>query len=70
MKELGITTSEFIRRQKISEAKKMLLETRLHIGEISERLSFTDEYYFHRVFRIVTGVTPGTFREMHGVRIR
>jgi AraC-like DNA-binding protein/quercetin dioxygenase-like cupin family protein len=70
MKELGITTSEFIRRQKISEAKKLLLETRLHIGEIAERLSFTNEYYFNRVFRSVTGTTPGAFREMHGVRIR
>lgn len=70
MKECGMTTGYLIRHCKILEAKRLLLETRAHIREIADKLSFSDEHYFQRVFRSVTDVTPGAFREEHGVRIR
>ncbi|MDX8045399.1 AraC family transcriptional regulator [Gracilibacillus sp. S3-1-1] len=61
-KEVGISVSEYIQRTKIDEAKKLLTYTEKPLSEICSFLHFTDQSYFTKVFKKVTGVTPKQFR--------
>lgn len=61
--ETGVSISEYIQRQRIEEAKKLLILTDLSLSEIYARLNFTDQSYFTKVFKKLAGVTPKQFRE-------
>lgn len=54
--ELGFT--DYINQSKIDSAKKMLADGNLKIYEISDILSFESAFYFSRVFKRITGVSP------------
>jgi AraC-like DNA-binding protein len=58
----GISPIEYIRNYKIQRAKDMLHLSYLMIGDVAEKLGFPDIYYFSRVFKQVTGLTPSEYR--------
>lgn len=64
-KEVGIPISEYIQRQRIDEAKRLLVLTNYSILEISTWLNFNDQSYFIKVFKKYTGLTPRRFRNHH-----
>ena len=49
---------------RLSKAKDLLCETTLHIWEIAERVGFECPYYFGRIFKVKTGMTPGEYRQI------
>jgi AraC-type DNA-binding domain-containing proteins len=61
-KETGITVSEYIQREKIEEAGKLLIYTDDTLLAISSRLNFHDQSHFIKVFKKHTGVTPRQYR--------
>ena len=61
-KEMNLTISEFILMEKIEEAKRLLILSDHSILEISILLHFTDQSYFTKSFKKVTGVTPKVYR--------
>lgn len=63
------TPTQMIQERLILEAKKQLHLTRLSIKEIAYALQFQDEYYFSRVFKKLTKVSPQTFRKTTGISI-
>lgn len=58
----GVTPYQYLKEQKIESAKQYLLYSGMSIQEIADRLSYSDENYFHSCFKEATGVTPGNFR--------
>lgn len=68
-KYFGKTPSQLISEKLILEAKRHLHLTRQSIKEIAYRLNFQDEFYFSRVFKKFTKVSPQTFREKTGISI-
>ncbi len=54
--EAGFT--DYINQNKIEAAKKLMLEGKLKIYEISDHLGFESAFYFSRVFKKVTGISP------------
>jgi AraC-like DNA-binding protein len=48
---------------RLSKAKDFLCETTLGIGKIAERVGFECPYYFGRIFKAKTGMTPGEYRQ-------
>lgn len=58
---------EFYIQLKIKEACKLLRSTDLYIYEIGTRLGYKDQYYFSRIFKKVTGVSPKEYRESGAV---
>lgn len=62
-KEMGITISEYILKEKIEEAKRLLLSDGYSILEISVLLHFNDQSYFTKIFKRFTGMTPKKFRD-------
>lgn len=61
-KEVGMPISGYIQRQRIEEAKRLLLLTNYSTSEISTWLNFNDQSYFIKVFKKYTGSTPRQFR--------
>lgn len=61
--EHGVPLLEYIHSVKITEAKRLLLETDTLLSEIAEMLGFSNEYYFNNFFKLHCGRSPGAFRE-------
>ncbi len=59
----GETIFEYFNRIKIEEAKRLLSETEMSVGEISRELSFTEIKYFGSMFKKHTGVSPTVYRK-------
>ena len=61
-KATGQTVSHFIADNKIREACYLLDQHQLPAVEISAALSFSDPGYFNKVFKKITGKTPGQYQ--------
>lgn len=61
-----ISVFDYISDQKCLAAKELLLTTDLSLQIISDRLGFSDEFYFNRYFTKKTGITPMKFRKING----
>jgi AraC-like DNA-binding protein len=61
--------SQLIQEKLMLEAKKQLHLTRQSIKEIAYNLQFLDEFYFSRVFKKFTKVSPQAFRDKTGISI-
>lgn len=61
--------SQLIQERLMLEAKKQLHLTRQSIKEIAYNLQFQDEFYFSRVFKKFTKVSPQGFRDKTGISI-
>ena len=57
------TFNEFVISVKVEKAKNLLLMRKdLLIGTIASLLGFSDQFYFSKVFKTITGLTPSEFR--------
>jgi AraC-like DNA-binding protein len=54
----GLSPYQYFLQMKIGKAKELLQEGTLSIKEISYKLSFDSPYYFSRLFKRKTGVSP------------
>lgn len=61
--EMGIALSDYIRNEKVDEAKKLLKATDKPLAVISEDLGFSSQSYFTKVFKNSTGKTPNEYRK-------
>jgi AraC family transcriptional regulator, transcriptional activator of pobA len=61
----GIAAGDIIRDRVILEAKRLLINSALHINEIAWELNFQDNSYFNKFFKKHTGITPEEFRKTH-----
>ena len=53
---------EYLTNLRVSEAKSLLLKTKMPISEIGEAVGFSSRTTFFRSFKQSTGVTPSEFR--------
>lgn len=59
----GYAPIEFVQHQRVQRACYYLDATDEPIGRIAETLGFSDQFYFSRVFRKVTGRSPRQYRQ-------
>lgn len=64
-REMGINFSTFLKKFRISHAKRLLKGTDMKIYEIASSVGYSDPKYFQRVFKDETGVSPGDYRQMN-----
>ena len=58
----GLTVSDYITKQKINTAKKMLRFSDYSVSDIANTLAFPSQSYFTKVFKAECGKTPLAFR--------
>ena len=61
--EAGIPLATFIRNEKIEEGKRLLRYTDRSVSAVAAYLGFSSQGHFSKVFREITGMTPGEYRE-------
>lgn len=57
------TPNRYILFRKVEYAKNILLLGNLSVAEVAELSGFSDVYYFSKVFKTETGITPSAFRK-------
>lgn len=62
-KELNLSFSEYLMVRRIQKAKKLLEDDKLSIDAISEMVGYNDYFYFIKVFKKATGISPSKYRE-------
>ncbi|MDE6390585.1 MAG: helix-turn-helix domain-containing protein, partial [Duncaniella sp.] len=63
LKEMsGQTAGEWIDKRVILEAKLMLRSTGMNIQEISTALNFSNQSFFGKYFKHLTGISPRDYR--------
>ena len=62
-KELGLSFSDFVLQKRIDKATDLLLNTKHSVDEIAEMVGIESISYFYRIYKRVTGKTPGDIRK-------
>ena len=58
----GASPIDWLRRERISQAKRRLAETRDAIKEIATQVGYSDRYFFSKDFKRLAGISPREFR--------
>lgn len=61
-RKTGRTVLDWITERRMTEARRLLVETELTVNEISRAVGFQDPSYFARSFRRIHGLTPRDWR--------
>jgi AraC-like DNA-binding protein len=59
----GTSPIDWLKRERINQAKRRLLETNDSIAEIAEQTGYYDQFYFSRDFKRMTQVSPSEYRQ-------
>jgi len=60
--ELKLPFSEYITARRIQRAKELLADESLSIAQVAEQTGYNDYFYFTRVFKKTTGLSPSKYR--------
>ncbi len=64
--EMKINLSTYINNVRVEKSKLLLLDSSLSIIDVASMVGFEEQSYFSKVFKNVTGVSPGKFRQLKG----
>lgn len=62
-KRLALGPIDYLMQIRIEKAKELLCRTNAGLKDISAAVGYVDSYYFSRLFKRYTGVSPSTYRE-------
>jgi AraC family transcriptional regulator len=66
-RHFGVSIGEFIRSQRIEQAKAVLAQSDEPLGSVAIQLGFSDQSHFCRAFKGQTGQTPREYRRLFGI---
>lgn len=61
--EMHCSITDYIHKVRISHSKLLLEDPALSLADVSNLAGFEDQSYFTKVFKSITGVSPGKYRE-------
>lgn len=64
----GVGFADYVAKVKIAKAKELILEGKHKIFEVAQMLGFEDAFYFSKVFKRVTGLSPREYYQREGLR--
>lgn len=62
---LSCTPIQYVKQMRIQKAAELLVSTNRKISDIGVECGFQEMSYFAKIFRTLTGNTPGAFRKKH-----
>lgn len=63
--ECGVNFSDYLLNIRIEQAKKMLRETNMGIGQIAANVGYADSKYFSKIFTKAVGIKPTGYRKLY-----
>ncbi len=64
-----ISPAKYIEKIRIDRSRELLSDTDLSVHEISDIIGFNDPFYFSKVFKKNTGLSPQPFRKLRNSKI-
>ncbi len=65
LKEIqGMSFSKYLTSKRIQKAKELLADERLSVEQIASLVGYNDYYYFTKVFKRTTGISPSKYRKI------
>ncbi len=65
--EMKCNFNAYLNKVRIDMSKRLLLNDKIPLVDISNLVGYEDQSYFTRVFKKITGISPGKFKESRGV---
>jgi len=62
-KEVGLTFSDYVTKQRMRHAEEILATSPAKIGDVAGSVGYEDVKYFGQIFKKHTGKTPSEYRE-------
>jgi two-component system response regulator YesN len=62
---VGKTFVEFVTSRRIEQGKLLLETTDMKVGDVATSVGYQNSYYFIKLFKEATGMTPGEYRKQH-----
>lgn len=62
----GKSFVEYVTALRMEKSKEMLVQSEMKVNEIGRQVGYQNAYYFIKVFKEYTGVTPGEYRKLFG----
>ena len=59
----GLSPIQYVQHLRIDQAKRRLERTRTPVDEISWSVGYEDPAFFRRLFKRLTGISPGAYRK-------
>ncbi len=69
-KETGRSFVDMVTERRIERAKELLSTTTQRVRDVSHQCGFSDEAYFNRRFKQITGITPKQFKDQQVASIK
>ena len=66
--ETGTSINDYIKNEKIKQAKLLLTKTDITVNEVCERLFFSSPSYFGAVFKKCTGMLPSEYQNLSQIK--
>ena len=66
--EMGLTLQRYVQKVRIEKALMEMHNTNMSIEQIAMECGFSDRHHFSKVFKQVTGMPPGQFRQQKTYR--
>ncbi len=63
--ETGLSINDYIKKERVEEAKHLMASSRLSIPDIAEKLQFGNRSFFSKVFKEFAGTSPAAYIEEH-----
>ncbi|AMQ05937.1 AraC family transcriptional regulator [Sporosarcina psychrophila] len=63
-KRLSLGPIDYLLQVRMDKARELLCRTNIGLKDISLAIGYVDSYYFSRLFKRHTGVSPSTYREL------
>ncbi|MDL2234097.1 AraC family transcriptional regulator [Ruminococcaceae bacterium OttesenSCG-928-L11] len=59
----GLSPLDYLTVLRINQARQLMMQTDMSVGEIAGATGYVDQLYFSRIFRKRTGFTPSAYRQ-------
>ena len=60
---MGTSPIDWLRRERINQAKRRLIESDDAIKEVAQQVGYSDQFFFSKDFKKMTSLTPTQFRQ-------